>query len=70
MKEFLDNDEVKLLTGKSTKTAQIEWLTKNNWRFECNAAGAPVVNRFYCRERMSGKACTFAGSLPNFGAVK
>lgn len=42
---FLDDDELKTLTGRKTKSKQIEWLRASGVPFRVNATGHPVVTR-------------------------
>jgi len=52
--EFLNADELIVITGRKLACKQIEWLRKNRWPFELNAAQKPIVSRFYTRQRLSG----------------
>ena len=45
MSMFLDNDELVQLTGKRTKSKQIEALRRMAVPFRVNATGHPVVTR-------------------------
>lgn len=45
MTTFLDDGEIKTLTGKSQKSKQVEQLRKMGVPFHVNAAGRPVVAR-------------------------
>ena len=45
MSLFLETDELCQLTGRKTKSKQIEWLRQNGVPFRVNATGHPVVTR-------------------------
>ena len=68
MDEFLNQDELAFLTGRTKKSAQIRWLTTNGWHFATNANGYPVVCRSYCREKMSLQP-QIKKSFPDFSKV-
>ena len=51
--EFLTAEELTILCGKRA-SKQIEWLNSHRWKYELNAAGKPVVGRFYARQRLGG----------------
>lgn len=73
MMEFLTNEEIEILTGKVKKTAQIDWLKKNGWQYVQNSCGAPVVGRYYCRDKMgltTGEAIPGNSVFPDFNRVK
>jgi len=52
--EFLDANEIITITGHKWSSKQIEWLKKNRWYFELNAAQKPIVGRIYARQRLLG----------------
>lgn len=70
MNEFLDTQEIALLTGYKTHTDQIRWLRDRGFVFLVNARNAPVVSRTYCRQRLSGKAASVLETEPDFSQVK
>lgn len=45
MSLFLETRELCQLTGRKTKSKQIEWLRHNGVPFRVNATGHPVVTR-------------------------
>lgn len=69
MNEFLDTDEIVRLTGKKRKDEQKNWLIEKGYIFELNAANEPIVNRFYCRNRLSGTKIEIPCTQPNFRAI-
>jgi hypothetical protein len=50
--EFLDPGELAQLTGYKHATQQREWLEDYGWTHAVNAAGKPVVNRHYARQKL------------------
>lgn len=42
---FLEDADLRRLTGRKTKSKQIEWLRQNGVPFRINATGHPVVTR-------------------------
>lgn len=69
---FLDADELKRLTGYKKAKYQVAHLRRKGWRFEQNAAGAPLVARAYFERRMVGTAATADPEPParhNFAAL-
>jgi hypothetical protein len=42
---FLDDAELRRLTGRAFKSAQIRWLRQNKLPFRVSATGHPVVTR-------------------------
>lgn len=40
---FLDDDDLRLLTGRGQKSRQIQWLRSEGIPFRVNATGHPVV---------------------------
>jgi len=45
MSLFLEDDQIARLTGRKTKTKQIEWLRREGIPFRVNATGHPIVTR-------------------------
>ncbi len=45
MSLFLEDDQIARLTGRKTKTKQIEWLRREGIPFRVNARGHPIVTR-------------------------
>ena len=70
---FLDADELFELTGYRLAKYQAKELRRRGWRFECNAAGRPLVARAYFERRMVGQAAAPEPAPPprhNFDALK
>lgn len=55
---FLTAEELHELTGYQVAKYQVAWLRARGWRFEQNAAGAPIVARAYMERRMVGEVAT------------
>ena len=73
--EILTADEVSDITGRKTFGKQIEWLRHRGWIFEINAAGRPIVGRYYLRAKLGGNTPTASdmrvkGKAPNFAALR
>lgn len=49
---FLNEDELRELTGYQLPSAQRRWLTKRSWNFEVSAFGKPKVLKAYAEQRM------------------
>lgn len=47
--EFLTADELVEVTGYKHVASQREWLDKNGWAYVVNAAGRPIVGRWFAR---------------------
>lgn len=65
--ELLSPDELAELTGYSHTAHQCDWLEKNGWEYVRNAAGKPIVGRWFTRMRLAGirpKAHTSAHAGP------
>lgn len=70
--EFLTADELAEVTGYKHVANQREWLDKNAWTYVVNAAGRPIVGRWFARMRLAGVQPTAAGAQaaqPNFAAL-
>ncbi|RMC99930.1 DUF4224 domain-containing protein [Aquitalea palustris] len=52
--ELLTADELVEVTGYKHIASQREWLDKNGWAYVVNAAGRPIVGRWYARMRLAG----------------
>jgi hypothetical protein len=52
--EFLTADELAEVTGRKHVASQRNWLDKNGWAYVVNAAGRPIVGRWYARMRLAG----------------
>ena len=52
--ELLSADELVAVTGRKHIASQREWLDKNGWAYVVNAAGKPIVGRWYARMRLAG----------------
>lgn len=62
--ELLTADELVEVTGYKHPASQREWLDKNGWCYVLNAAGRPIVGRWYARMRLSGITPTVSGAQP------
>ena len=51
--EFLTADELVEVTGYKHVASQREWLDKNGWPYVVNAAGRPIVGRWFARMRLA-----------------
>lgn len=73
--EFLTADELAEVTGYKHTASQHEWLDKNGWAYVVNAAGRPIVGRWFARMRLAGVQPTAASTgmqpvgRPNFAAL-
>lgn len=52
--EILTDDELKSISGRAHKDAQIGWLRANGWKFATSAVGSPIVGRWYARMKLAG----------------
>jgi hypothetical protein len=52
--EFLTVDELAEITGRKLPCGQRAWLDFNRWPYVINAAGRPIVGRFFARMMLSG----------------
>jgi hypothetical protein len=73
--EFLNADELAEVTGYKYVSHQREWLNKNGWVYVLNAAGRPIVGRWYARMRLSGVKPTANTGIqsawqPDFSSLK
>jgi hypothetical protein len=66
---FLTTDEIRELTGYQRHADQRNWLTRNGWKFEENAAGRPIVLRSYAEKRLGDDATAKKTSGPNFSVI-
>lgn len=67
---FLDEEDLKKLTGKEQHTAQKRFLKRKNIPFDENAIGEVLVLRSVIERRLSGdstEAISSAENEPNFG---
>lgn len=70
---FLSKEELHELTGYRLGKRQAAELKRRGWKFEVNAAGAPLVARAYFERRMVGEVRAEEPPLParhNFDALK
>ena len=73
--EFLTADELAEVTGRKHVAIQREWLDKNGWAYVVNAAGKPIVGRWYARMRLAGVKPTASSTgaqsswQPDFSAL-
>lgn len=72
--EFLTAEELSEVTGYKHVASQREWLDKNGWAYVVNAAGRPIVGRWFARLRLAGVRLTSIGlqpaGQPNFAALE
>lgn len=72
--EFLTIDELAEITGYKHVASQREWLDKNAWAYVVNAAGRPIVGRWFARLRLAGVKPSVGGiqfaDQPNFAALR
>ena len=52
--EILTPNELGSITGRIHKAHQITWLRAEGWKYALNAAGNPIVGRWYARMKLSG----------------
>lgn len=52
--EYLEQAEVRRLTGKAFKIGQKKALTRMGYPFEIDADGRPLVSRWFARNRACG----------------
>lgn len=68
---FLDNEEIKELTGFKLATKQCLWLTEHDYPFDTNRSGNPKVLRSYLEQRLCpGLASSRGFEEPNFAALR
>jgi hypothetical protein len=71
--ETLVPEEVASITGRARRDQQIAWLTLNRWQFCTNAAGNPIVGRFYTRLKLAGvelSSVAQISGMPDFSKVR
>ena len=72
--EVLTADELAEVTGYKHAASQREWLDRNGWAYVRNAAGKPIVGRWYARQKLSGITPTATGGAlswaPNFNLLR
>jgi hypothetical protein len=73
--EILTQEEVASLTGHRARDAQVAWLDACHWPYILNAAGKPIVGRWYARLKLAGITPTERGlkkqsEEPNFAALE
>lgn len=66
---LLTPDELRAITGRANKHAQIAELKRRGWVFEINAAGNPVVARQYAEARL-GVKLDDQHPAPDFSAIR
>lgn len=52
--EILSVEEIVEITGRARKEGQIAWLLAKGWKHSTNAAGVPIVGRWYARMKLAG----------------
>jgi hypothetical protein len=68
--EFLTADELTGVTGYKRIVRQRNWLDRNGWSYVVNAAGRPVVGRWFARLRLAGvQPSVVETECPNFAAL-
>ncbi|MDA8093722.1 MAG: DUF4224 domain-containing protein [Betaproteobacteria bacterium] len=75
--EILAPEEIAEITGRARKEHQAAWLDEHGWIYVRNAAGVPIVGRFYARLKMAGvnlqtsvASGPVGGTLPDFSKVR
>jgi hypothetical protein len=72
--EILSPAELTDISGRSRKDDQITWLRANGWQHAVNAAGHPIVGRWYARMKLAGvelsETFTPQIAMPDFSKVK
>lgn len=63
---FLNNEQVRDLTGCARVAQQIEWLRSHKYAFELDAKGRPVVLRAYVEGRLGGTITAPSGPQLRF----
>jgi hypothetical protein len=66
---FLTPDEIRELTGYQRHADQRAWLTRHGWKFEENAAGRPIVLRYYAEQRLGDDQKSKKSNGPNFSVI-
>lgn len=67
---FMSRQDLETLTGRKTRRGIKRWLDENQWRYEPNARGWPVVLAAYTAARMSGAPVPAEKKGPNIAALK
>jgi hypothetical protein len=52
---FLSEEDLRALTGATTRQKQRKWLTEHNYPFEINAAGYHIVLKSLVEQRLGGQ---------------
>ncbi len=70
--ELLTVDELVEITGRKTNAAQRAWLDRAGWCYVVNAAGRPIVGRWYARMTLAGVRADGAvtANEPDFSAIR
>lgn len=71
--EILSPDELAGLCGRTRKDDQRTWLNAQGWNYLTNAAGAPIVGRWYARLKMAGVDMKIAAPIstaPDFSKAR
>jgi hypothetical protein len=72
--EILSPAEVAQITGHARKDKQIAWLRACGWKFFLNAAGAPIIGRWYARLKLAGvelsETISPQVSMPDFSKAR
>jgi hypothetical protein len=72
--EILTSDELGEITGRARKDQQIVWLRSYGWKYSMNAAGSPIVGRWYARMKLAGvelaDSFTSQSVMPDFSKAR
>ncbi len=69
---LLDAEEIRAITGRARRDQQVEWFSKNGWKFVKNAANQPVVGRLYATIKLAGRELgdlPVSAGLPDFSKM-
>lgn len=66
---FLNDGELRQLTGRQRASAQIRWLQDHGWKFTTNALGDPVVAIAEASRKLVGGDVKKRSKEPNWEAM-
>lgn len=70
--EILTAEELAEISGYKHTASQRDWLDRNGWKYVLNAAGRPIVGRYFARMQLAGVSCQVANApawTPDFSAL-
>ncbi|WP_428398209.1 DUF4224 domain-containing protein [Marinobacter salarius] len=67
---FLTADEVKTLTGKARKSAQMQWLDAQKIRYFENGIGEIIISRSHVEHLLGGEHDYKESTGPDFSALR